>query len=285
MFQKPDSLLLGCFVAALAVGCSDTQSRPAPWNLPENEPAQSCDGDAPTCDDGCGGTVAADCIGGAWECPTFADGGACWPSDPPVEENDDCSDQEALCSAICGDAWAECIGGEWVCQYSDEGCEEEPPDVERCQTFMSSTLPGVTIEISDDVCYLTTEEVAQGIGIPYTITIEQPLKLQPAQQASCPAIEESQLLPFELIEGNDQRYCVCDSGLCPEFGEVVELVPGTYERLIEWDGRNWDGPSDTGMPKGEPFPPGAYDVTVSAIGTTEDGAQYEVFGTLVLHLL
>jgi len=48
------------------------------------------------------------------------------------------------------------------------------------------------------------------------------------------------------------------------------LRKGTYARTFTWDGVNWTGPSDTGNPKGAPFPPGDYTLTVSTTpGTLE----------------
>ena len=42
------------------------------------------------------------------------------------------------------------------------------------------------------------------------------------------------------------------------------MPKGTYPRTFTWDGVNWRGPSDTGNPKGPPFPPGDYTLTIAA---------------------
>jgi hypothetical protein len=69
----------------------------------------------------------------------------------------------------------------------------------------------------------------------------------------------------------------------------VDLVAGVYEASFEWDGREWFGPSDTGNPKGDPFPPGTCQVRVSASGTYRDegGAEvpWEATATTSVHLV
>lgn len=51
--------------------------------------------------------------------------------------------------------------------------------------------------------------------------------------------------------------------LRPEPGGGVVLAPGRYEGTFDWPGRQWDGPSDTGNPLGDPFPAGDYAVHAS----------------------
>ena len=49
-----------------------------------------------------------------------------------------------------------------------------------------------------------------------------------------------------------------------------------YARSLEWDGRNWRGPSDYDAEKGPPFPAGKYAVYVSVIGNygTPEGRRF-----------
>jgi hypothetical protein len=58
---------------------------------------------------------------------------------------------------------------------------------------------------------------------------------------------------------------------------------------LAWDGVNWDGPSDTGNPKGAPFPEGSYTVTVRGTGQREVSPSttlpFEVTGTFALRLV
>jgi hypothetical protein len=43
----------------------------------------------------------------------------------------------------------------------------------------------------------------------------------------------------------------------------VTIPAGTYACAFTWDGRNWYGPSDTERPRGAPFPPGDYVLTIT----------------------
>jgi hypothetical protein len=72
------------------------------------------------------------------------------------------------------------------------------------------------------------------------------------------------------IGGSGVRYCTCDTGCCaPQEAKTISLDRGTKTAKIEWPGKQWDGPSDTGAPLGAPFPPGEYAVTVTFGGATE----------------
>jgi hypothetical protein len=140
--------------------------------------------------------------------------------------------------------------------------------------------PGFPVER----CIWTLEEAAEGIEIPYAVAIEERHEVTPTSQNGCDEPGESGLAPFPRIEGNDQNYCLCDVGLCPNDPQTVDLVEGVTQFTLQWDGNNWNGPSDTGNPEGEPFPPGEYTVEVSAVGMEGD-TPYEVVGTLNITLV
>ena len=64
---------------------------------------------------------------------------------------------------------------------------------------------------------------------------------------------------------------------------------GTYTHSFTWDGRNWNGPSDTGQPKGPAFPPGTYTLTVTVHGkvildAAGQKAPYQIARTVKLIL-
>ena len=61
------------------------------------------------------------------------------------------------------------------------------------------------------------------------------------------------------------------------------IPAGQSAGSFAWTGTNWFGPSDTGNPLGLPFPTGAYDLEVSAIGTA-DGVDFEVSNTFTVTL-
>jgi hypothetical protein len=97
-----------------------------------------------------------------------------------------------------------------------------------------------------------------------------------------------------VIDGRNQHYCLCDQGGPPPFCALEDggfstnpnsqnrcspiiLKKGVYRESwptlvdgglvpIAWDGRNWEGPSDTVNPEGAPFPPGDYALKVAIAG-------------------
>ena len=175
-----------------------------------------------------------------------------------------------------GSAWA-------VAQEKDE---LSPEVIEFTQV--------VSIEFPKGGYSFTLKEAAKGIKLPYEFVVAAnvkgviPLAFGPSQSEP-PG--KSGLHPREEIRGGDQYYCLCDYGLAPppdESREVAKtLKMGSYEQTIEWDGRNWMGPSDTGMPKGDPFPAGTYEVKVTIHGKllTERGkVPYQITGKTKLVL-
>ena len=152
----------------------------------------------------------------------------------------------------------------------------------------------VSVEFPDGGYSFTLKEAAKGIKLPYTFVVAEnvdgviPLKFGPSQ-AEPPG--KSGLHPREEIRGGDQYYCLCDYGLAPppdESREVAKtLKMGSYDHAIEWDGRNWYGPSDTGNPKGDPFPAGTYEVKVTIHGkllTDKGKVPYQFVGKTKLVL-
>lgn len=132
-----------------------------------------------------------------------------------------------------------------------------------------SLLSPITIEFPERQYTFSLEEVAQGVEIPYTITIHQDLPgaiptANDIGNASLPG--PSGLSPFEIISGGGHEYSLRDIGLGPPRDpEPRTIKRGTFQQRFAWDGRNWNGPSDYQAPKGPPFPPGSYTLTVRAI--------------------
>jgi hypothetical protein len=74
-------------------------------------------------------------------------------------------------------------------------------------------------------------------------------------------------MPLAKLHGKNQLYALLDVGLAPPVPRKPQTIQkGVYKHTLEWDGRNWTGPSDFNNPKGKPFPPGEYALTVSMIG-------------------
>jgi hypothetical protein len=158
-----------------------------------------------------------------------------------------------------------------------------------CMGTASSTLPGVTLAFPPDVkCIYTTTEVSGGIKIPYRLHVDAPsagLAVSNTPQASCEVPGQSGLFVLERLEGMGQSYCICDAGLCAP-PPTATLAAGEYPMAFSWSGKNWNGPSDTGAPKGSPFPAGKYELTVKALGTTSSaGTPFAVTATLQIQLL
>ncbi|MCE9575368.1 MAG: hypothetical protein K8W52_19610 [Deltaproteobacteria bacterium] len=157
-----------------------------------------------------------------------------------------------------------------------------------CSIGGTSTLPGVSIAFPGAACAFTLAEAARGIAIPYAVVVHDDLAnvvAAASDAGGCKHPDASGLILGEEIAGGDQHYCLCDTGLCPAPDPTPHAIAaGSYPGAFAWDGVNWNGPSDTGNPKGAPFPPGDYTVTIGAHGT-HDGAAFAVTGTLVIHLV
>ncbi len=146
-----------------------------------------------------------------------------------------------------------------------------------------SNLTGVTITFPPQPCTYTLAQVKAGITFRYAIIIDQsvadvvPLS---GDAGGCATPGPSGLIAAQAVSGNNQNYCLCDTGLCaPQPQQPVTLQPGGYAGSFAWDGTNWNGPSDTGNPHGAPFPTGKYSFTVSTSGT-QGGAPFSVTGSM-----
>lgn len=156
-----------------------------------------------------------------------------------------------------------------------------------CATTSESNLTGVEVQFLDQDCVFTVAEAAAGIDIEYDVVVsEEPANVTTrAQDAGrCGSIGDSGLIVFEDLGGGDERFCLCDTGLCAGGDMATSPVLGFHRGTFQWMGRNWGGPSDTGIPMGAPFPPGSYTLTVSAVGDVA-GAAYRVEGTFTVHLI
>ena len=156
-----------------------------------------------------------------------------------------------------------------------------------CAPTSRSTLPGVAIAVGGP-CRFTLAQARAGLRFPYEVRIEQDVDgVAPTPQGSggCGEPGDSGLIVFGRIDGGGQSYCLCDTGLCPDRERVPGKLPrGRYAGTFEWDGMSWNGPSDTGQPKGAPFPPGTYTLTLSAVGGYGTG-NFEVVGTYQITLV
>jgi len=146
-------------------------------------------------------------------------------------------------------------------------------DAGGCSGMSSSTLDGVSLVFPAAPCRYTQTDVAAGIRIPYEVVVTKAtagLHPTPTDEGDCQRPGASGIIVGFAITGVGQNYCLCDLGLCPAAELSTAAVVGRHPAEIEWDGKNWRGPSDVPSPKGPTFPPDTYDVSVFAIGTRND---------------
>jgi hypothetical protein len=137
----------------------------------------------------------------------------------------------------------------------------------------------------------TTTEAAKGIKIPFEIVVLEDwndvVPLPPGPSYNTPS-GPSGLFPCLRIDGKNQLYAPLDFGLgAPPKEKATTIKKGIYKDTFAWDGRNWTGPSDFGNPKGKPFPPGEYKITISVAGklkTKNATRPYTISGTARLVL-
>lgn len=183
-----------------------------------------------------------------------------------------CAASGASCAAsgCCQEIFETCIA-----QGSGKLCLNAIPparDGGSCGWGASSNLPGVQLAFPDQPCSYTAAEVAAGIEIAYdeviTAAVDN-LISTPGDAGGCARPDDAGLIVGYRIAGAGQNYCLCDTGLCAPQSLVTTTVVGTHARYIPWDGRNWNGPSDTGNREGAAFPPGTYTLTLTATGTRQ----------------
>jgi len=160
-----------------------------------------------------------------------------------------------------------------------------------CVVTGLSDLPGVNILFPEQDCVFTLAEAAAGLEFSYEVVIDAPLAdVTPfhSDAGGCDSPGPSGLITFPTVSGGDENYCLCDQGLCPGTVETIALAPGTFPDTFAWTGVNWGGPSDTNNPKGPPFPPGNYLVTIIAQGTVGPEGEpqpFQVQATLAITLV
>ena len=175
----------------------------------------------------------------------------------------------------------------------DPGPPTPDVPVAPCDTVATSTLPGVAIEITTSSCVWSLEEAAAGLKVGYQVEIDEEVTgivSLPQDAGYCGQPDETGLILFPRVDGDGHIWCICDTGLCAGPDETPKpLQAGTYPSVFEWDGREFQGPSDTGFKPGEPFPPGVYTLSLRAIGRWEDAPEgarsFEVKTTFLVNLV
>jgi hypothetical protein len=128
----------------------------------------------------------------------------------------------------------------------------------------------VTLQITSAPCTLTLAQAAAGVSFGYRLTVAADVSgvVSSDAQARCVSPGANGVVVAATITGNGQAYCpTCDLGRCAANTAPSTAKTGAYDAQVAWNGRNWQGPSDTNAPPGVPFPPGTYTVAVVATGT------------------
>jgi hypothetical protein len=141
----------------------------------------------------------------------------------------------------------------------------QPADKNKDQVDLGDLI---TVEFGKKQYDLTQADAAKGVKFRYRIIVKEDLPgMIPISQTSAGIPGPNNLMPLAKLHGGGQLYALLDVGLAPPMPRKPQTIQkGVYEHTLEWDGRNWTGPSDTNNPKGKPFPPGTYTLTVSMIG-------------------
>lgn len=146
-----------------------------------------------------------------------------------------------------------------------------PPDAYDGCLQTSTAALDTTLELVNWPCKFTQAQARAGIQFPYRLVVYKALTgVHPTgNDGSCAQPDASGFVVSYRISGNNQSYCLCDTGLCAPRTLTTAPTPGIYDGSFTWSGENWTGPSDYGAPKGPAFPPGTYTVSVSASGTID----------------
>jgi hypothetical protein len=153
------------------------------------------------------------------------------------------------------------------------------------QIDASDTEPAISVRIPSNEYGVTLAEAAAGLRFDYDLLVTDELEGVipfPQNSGGGSGVGPSGLMPLETITGNGQSYGLYDVGLGQPDLRPRKIEQGTYPYSFVWDGRNWGGPSDTSMPKADPFPPGTYTLRVRVKGEIEtpDGRKpYDVSDT------
>jgi hypothetical protein len=173
-------------------------------------------------------------------------------------------------------------GSSGDCTVKD--CEVPPdpigttPDTTPCSVLdVQGTIPGVSLSIKADRCVYHVGEAAE-----FTYEVKTDASVPPIESeasvgcgdCSPPSEDPLSFMSYSIggvsQSGQMQHYCLCDIGCCaPNEATTTQLPATTASAKIQWSGKNWSGPSDTGSPQGEFFPPGKYDVEVSFSGNMQ----------------
>jgi hypothetical protein len=164
-----------------------------------------------------------------------------------------------------------------------ESACDVPPSTPCAIDVEDPQLPGVRLHVEGDRCRVQTGREHE---FRYRLELDDPIDYTVPESSGCGYCGGYGDDPLALVQysigAGDIRYCMCDVGCCaPDTARSETLAAGTFEQVIVWPGRQWDGPSDTDEPLGAPFPEGDYDVSVTfevpSLGSITARLPIEVF--------
>lgn len=203
-----------------------------------------------------------------------------------------------------------------------DGFDAHSPDAQveqpaNCVLSSTSTIPHVHVDFTSPTCAFSLAQARAGVHFPYRIVIDEDV---PGYVSSTESNEGVLMYPGDSIDGlrvaialsgGAQRYCLCDQGGPQSFCDLddggisfnngapgackpITLRKGTYDdswprysggQALAWDGRNWDGPSDTSNPEGTAFPAGDYTLELRIDGQLVEDAGTKAVGVDVKFLV
>ncbi len=187
----------------------------------------------------------------------------------------------------------------------------------NCVLASTSTIPHVHVDFTSPTCAFSLAQARAGIHFPYRIVIDEDVpgyvssSLNTDGVLMYPGGSIAGLRVALVLSGGAQHYCLCDQGGPPAFCDLddggfsfgtgapaacnpITLRQGTYDeswpqfsggQTLAWDGRNWDGPSDTSNPEGNPFPAGDYTLELRIDGQLVEDAGMKAVGVDVKFLV
>jgi hypothetical protein len=155
------------------------------------------------------------------------------------------------------------------------GYEQTLPDGPCALENVTGTIPGVSLTVRSGSCVFKRGTPA-AFTYEVTTTAATPAITIPDSGGGCsscrgyttdPITFTGWIIDGTSAGGENQQYCVCDVGCCaPTQAETVQVTVTKSTKTIDWSGKTWSGPSDTGNPEGDFFLPGRYTVHVSFAG-------------------
>lgn len=169
-----------------------------------------------------------------------------------------------------------------------------------CLPQYEGSVPGAHVDLSKTPCVFSISQNPNYFKLPFQVVVETSEMLTPGRNLGQCAPPDNWMyggvgtwLRIEgKVGGQEQVWCQCDTGPCFFMGGAnddkwVATTPGVYDAQISWDGKNFQGASDTQQVPGKAFPPGEYFFRVQTHGKRKkaDGTTEPYAATASLKIL